>query len=210
MTNTLFKILDKRMMAPDPRFYNRCLGKITRGNIKIKKNKPERSSVVDLSVSLELVNNFDLKCTAQRSVTEHKQENDNNSYTEIKATSKGGIFESRALPSSKYVTQKSPSNMKNKFDNKGKEQICVICYDHNSDSVLLPCCHGGLCFDCAIQVSKQKAVCHFCRKVFPTEYYYRTFGRLLRLNQSLRRTPMMYFMWLECTTSRNTLFFLSV
>ncbi|KAJ1609579.1 transmembrane domain-containing protein [Cryptosporidium canis] len=31
------------------------------------------------------------------------------------------------------------------------EQVCIICCDNNSDSVFLPCGHGGLCSNCALR-----------------------------------------------------------
>ena len=162
----MFKILDKKIAGPDPRFYNRCLGRITRGKVRLKKKLPDRPSINDLSVSLELVN-LDQKSTVQRcSITEQKHENDYSaSYTEIKQSSKGSSLDCRMFPTSKYNTQKNPSEVKANKEKQDKSQICIICYDKISNSVLLPCCHGGLCYECAIQLSKQKAVCHFCRKV---------------------------------------------
>ena len=51
-------------------------------------------------------------------------------------------------------------------DTNGKieDQVCVICCVRKTNAVFMPCCHGGLCFECAIKISKQKAICHFCRK----------------------------------------------
>lgn len=45
-------------------------------------------------------------------------------------------------------------------------QICILCCQNNADGVILPCCHGGICFDCGKIIAQQNAVCHFCRKVF--------------------------------------------
>lgn len=44
-------------------------------------------------------------------------------------------------------------------------QRCVICCAQEADAVILPCCHGGLCFECGKRLGSQNAVCHFCRKV---------------------------------------------
>ncbi len=46
------------------------------------------------------------------------------------------------------------------------DQTCVICYAKKTNAVLMPCCHSGLCYECAIKISQNdKAICHFCRKV---------------------------------------------
>ncbi len=45
------------------------------------------------------------------------------------------------------------------------EQTCLICCENQTDAVLVPCSHGGLCYACAIRISQQSANCHFCRKV---------------------------------------------
>ena len=51
----------------------------------------------------------------------------------------------------------------------GEENIadgkCVICCDGVPDAVVLPCCHGGICYDCAVKISKQGSACAYCRKV---------------------------------------------
>ena len=52
-----------------------------------------------------------------------------------------------------------------KGNEKGLGEACVICCDRIADAVLLPCGHGGLCFECGKRVGKQGADCHLCRKV---------------------------------------------
>lgn len=46
------------------------------------------------------------------------------------------------------------------------EQTCVICCEKAADVVLLPCNHGGLCYECANTIADKNPVCHFCRKKF--------------------------------------------
>ncbi len=45
------------------------------------------------------------------------------------------------------------------------EKVCIICCSRLADAVLLPCNHGGVCFDCGSRMAQQKATCHFCRQV---------------------------------------------
>ncbi|KAM3138606.1 hypothetical protein pb186bvf_009358 [Paramecium bursaria] len=40
---------------------------------------------------------------------------------------------------------------------------CIICFDKTPDAVLMNCGHGGLCYDCAIDLWKRKQVCYLCR-----------------------------------------------
>lgn len=63
----------------------------------------------------------------------------------------------------------SATYRKGKGDAKGplESQTCVICCDKAPDAVLLPCGHGGICFDCGKRIGKQGGDCHLCRKVIP-------------------------------------------
>ena len=40
---------------------------------------------------------------------------------------------------------------------------CLICYDAKADAVFMDCGHGGLCYDCAIDIWKNSKVCFLCR-----------------------------------------------
>lgn len=42
---------------------------------------------------------------------------------------------------------------------------CLICYEKQPDAVLMECGHGGLCYDCAIDIWKKNGECYLCRKV---------------------------------------------
>lgn len=46
-----------------------------------------------------------------------------------------------------------------------EEEICHICFAEIPDSVLMPCCHGGICYKCAIDLWKTSDECHLCRGV---------------------------------------------
>eukprot|EP01017_Pseudomicrothorax_dubius_P007734 TRINITY_DN12442_c0_g1_i1.p1 TRINITY_DN12442_c0_g1~~TRINITY_DN12442_c0_g1_i1.p1 ORF type:complete len:227 (-),score=39.45 TRINITY_DN12442_c0_g1_i1:124-804(-) len=41
---------------------------------------------------------------------------------------------------------------------------CCVCFDKPADSVYLECGHGGLCFDCAVDIWKSTNECYLCRK----------------------------------------------
>ncbi|KAM3130752.1 hypothetical protein pb186bvf_017166 [Paramecium bursaria] len=44
-----------------------------------------------------------------------------------------------------------------------ESNLCVVCFDKGSDSVYMPCKHGGLCYECATKQWKQLKCCHICR-----------------------------------------------
>jgi hypothetical protein len=46
-----------------------------------------------------------------------------------------------------------------------EEVICGVCYCNKPDSVYMPCGHGGICYDCAIDIWKSSDECYLCRKV---------------------------------------------
>eukprot|EP01017_Pseudomicrothorax_dubius_P023116 TRINITY_DN2480_c0_g2_i1.p1 TRINITY_DN2480_c0_g2~~TRINITY_DN2480_c0_g2_i1.p1 ORF type:complete len:544 (+),score=21.33 TRINITY_DN2480_c0_g2_i1:66-1697(+) len=41
---------------------------------------------------------------------------------------------------------------------------CVICFEKFPDAVLLDCGHGGICYDCAIDIWQRNEECYLCRK----------------------------------------------
>lgn len=44
--------------------------------------------------------------------------------------------------------------------------ICVICFEKPPDAVFMNCGHGGLCYDCSLDIWKATMECHLCRLVF--------------------------------------------
>ncbi|KAL4432674.1 hypothetical protein ABPG74_004967 [Tetrahymena malaccensis] len=47
---------------------------------------------------------------------------------------------------------------------------CVVCFDKTPDTLYMPCGHGGLCYECAIDILKKTGECYLCR-VEITEIY---------------------------------------
>ncbi|CAD8181833.1 unnamed protein product [Paramecium octaurelia] len=41
--------------------------------------------------------------------------------------------------------------------------ICIVCYERGPNAVFMNCGHGGTCYQCAIDIWKQKTVCYLCR-----------------------------------------------
>ena len=42
---------------------------------------------------------------------------------------------------------------------------CAMCCDKICDAVFMDCGHGGVCFNCAVQLRKSHGKCHLCREV---------------------------------------------
>lgn len=69
------------------------------------------------------------------------------------------------LKAAKYAVQRDSQDEK-ESDSGG---MCTICYSKEADTVLMPCCHGGVCAGCALalkvdnEIGKRK--CLYCRKV---------------------------------------------
>lgn len=55
-----------------------------------------------------------------------------------------------------------------KTENKEKEEMdqCVVCFDKESECLIMPCKHSGICKGCSIElIEKSDAICMFCRVV---------------------------------------------
>lgn len=65
---------------------------------------------------------------------------------------------------------------------KKEEEICHICFAEVPDSVLMPCCHGGICYKCGIDLWKTSDECHLCRGVRTKLFnFYRLLSKFCRL-----------------------------
>lgn len=43
------------------------------------------------------------------------------------------------------------------------KQECLICFDKAPDAVFMECGHGGVCYECAVEIWKAAAECYLCR-----------------------------------------------
>lgn len=41
--------------------------------------------------------------------------------------------------------------------------LCISCCEDYSDCVMMPCGHGGLCYNCTVTILMNKNICHLCR-----------------------------------------------
>jgi hypothetical protein len=43
--------------------------------------------------------------------------------------------------------------------------LCCICFDNPPDAVFMDCGHGGVCYDCSLDIWKTTEECYLCRAV---------------------------------------------
>lgn len=43
------------------------------------------------------------------------------------------------------------------------DHSCQICFEHEHSTVMLPCGHGGVCWDCGVQMFALTEECPMCR-----------------------------------------------
>jgi hypothetical protein len=44
-------------------------------------------------------------------------------------------------------------------------QNCLICFDNQPDAVFMDCGHGGVCYECSLDLWKRTGDCFLCRNV---------------------------------------------
>lgn len=44
-------------------------------------------------------------------------------------------------------------------------QNCLVCFDKAPDAVFMMCGHGGVCYDCSLDIWKNSNECYLCREV---------------------------------------------
>ena len=81
-----------------------------------------------------------------------------------------------------YETLETSSNMgASKIENletvtspgieQSANQQCLICFDKGTDAVFMECGHGGVCYECSLEIWKTTAECFLCRKVLEMNYF---------------------------------------
>ena len=51
-------------------------------------------------------------------------------------------------------------------------KTCRICFDRPPDSVFMDCGHGGVCFECSLDVWRNTEECYLCRNVSGVFYFF--------------------------------------
>lgn len=56
-------------------------------------------------------------------------------------------------------------NENNNKSDDSEDQVCLICFEGEPDSVFMDCGHGGVCYECALDVWKATNECFLCREL---------------------------------------------
>lgn len=57
------------------------------------------------------------------------------------------------------------SSIKQGTAGKDAGELCLVCFDKPPDAVTMSCGHGGLCYDCAMEIWRKTSGCYICRAV---------------------------------------------
>ncbi len=83
-----------------------------------------------------------------------------------------GIYET--LETSSNMGTSKMENLETVVTSPGIEQSgnqqCLICFDKGTDAVFMECGHGGVCYECSLEIWKTTAECFLCRKVISINY----------------------------------------
>jgi hypothetical protein len=81
-------------------------------------------------------------------------------------TAFAGIYET--LETSSNMGTSKIENLETVVTSPGIEQSgnqqCLICFDKGTDAVFMECGHGGVCYECSLEIWKTTAECFLCRK----------------------------------------------
>ena len=76
------------------------------------------------------------------------------------------------------------------LDRENPQEKCLICFDKDTNSILLGCCHGGMCSDCAVKAWSKTDKCHICRGKVDSllKFCYDTDKKCLKITEKLVKT----------------------
>lgn len=105
-----------------------------------------------------------------RFMTENSEKNEKTQKIEEKKPKKRKIKRQMSCPCFELALKKpeersQQTNRNKSHSNLGENTTCHVCFVETSGSVFMDCGHGGLCYNCAIDIWKKTGVCHLCRKV---------------------------------------------
>lgn len=73
-------------------------------------------------------------------------------------------YEEEKLESIKEEENQDKEEPLKKEPSQKEPSTCLICFDKNSNAVIMDCGHGGICYDCCIAMWQKNQGCYLCRK----------------------------------------------
>lgn len=122
--------------------------------IFIRKNVVDEKN--DLSADLEVENimstiNLNETMVSRKNKIKKKEAAPLPELEELKSDPK------KALGLKKYQLWKSKKNLHD------DQIICQVCFTNYPDSIFMNCGHGGICYDCALNIWQSSNNCYLCR-----------------------------------------------
>lgn len=70
----------------------------------------------------------------------------------------------KETPTEENPPKTAKKDAPNDKDSINAPQTCLICFDNESDAVIMHCGHGGVCYTCCIALWRKNQGCYLCRK----------------------------------------------
>eukprot|EP01017_Pseudomicrothorax_dubius_P009688 TRINITY_DN1333_c0_g1_i6.p1 TRINITY_DN1333_c0_g1~~TRINITY_DN1333_c0_g1_i6.p1 ORF type:complete len:677 (-),score=99.08 TRINITY_DN1333_c0_g1_i6:48-2078(-) len=70
-------------------------------------------------------------------------------------------------PITEFLKSPDQDKQENDLETKRLDQSvsnCLVCFDRQPDAVIMDCGHGGLCYECAVELWEKTDACYLCRK----------------------------------------------
>ena len=77
---------------------------------------------------------------------------------------KFGFDEAKLKPQGDEGTPNKSHQTSNSKMNESMANLCSVCFANEPDSVYMKCGHGGVCYECAIDIWKKSSECYLCRE----------------------------------------------
>jgi Zinc finger, C3HC4 type (RING finger) len=135
-----------------------------------RKSKPDPNTSINLKRTDMSMVNFHLKVNDHQDLFKHYRSmsyNRDNKVGDVLSRSiENGVKEpylKGQLDEEHTPGRKPVSEAGNTKLNETGVNLCSVCYANEPDSVFMRCGHGGICYDCAIDIWKATGECYLCR-----------------------------------------------
>ncbi|OMJ78383.1 hypothetical protein SteCoe_21815 [Stentor coeruleus] len=96
---------------------------------------------------------------------ESNQQRQQSSIKKHLKTFHSSLFLSRISSTFYKTVKKRPQKVPQKeAENNNSVKECLICCADESDGVIMPCGHSGICYNCGLKLLEDGKDCHICRK----------------------------------------------
>ncbi|CAD8118505.1 unnamed protein product [Paramecium sonneborni] len=117
-----------------------------------KSSKGHKRAFSSQGIGSQMIQELDLKITEKQLFS-------------INQTIKNKPQVEKKRSNSQLITIARDESIQNqKIDISQTSNICIVCYERGPNAVFMNCGHGGTCYQCAVDIWKQKTECYLCRE----------------------------------------------